>query len=317
MRHYLWQFDVSSAKPATRLEMAGPHASHPAVAPSKNRLAFTHNRGAQDYDIWRIQEGLAPAPFIASSMVDSNAEYSPDGRKIAFASDRAGETFDIWVANADGSDPIQLTHENGAAGSPRWSPDGRSIVFDLLTPEGEVDVYMVKVAGGHAQRLTWERTEDKLPAFSPDGKWIYFNSNRSGTNEFWRMPAAGGEAQQVTQEGADKGLVSADGETLYYTRPYALYAVPVTGGAEQLISRLVLNRSFSVTTEGIYYISTRQSDDRYELCILDPLTLQKRVLSRLEGPIIQGFSVSPDLKTILYTRQKDPQSDLKLIENFR
>jgi Tol biopolymer transport system component len=69
-------------------------------------------------------------------MVDVNPEFSPDGPKMAFVSDRGGETSDIWVANADGSEPVRVTHENGLASTARWSPDGRFIVFDLYTPDG-------------------------------------------------------------------------------------------------------------------------------------------------------------------------------------
>jgi len=244
--------------------------------------------------------------------------FSPDGQKIVFVSDRAGETYDIWVPSADGSGQVQLTHENGAAGTPRWSPDGRFIAFDLHTAEGEADLGMVKVADGRSQRLTWEPTEEVLPAFSPDGKWVYFNSNRSGTSQFWRIPTAGGEARQITKNGAFAGLVSADGETLYFTRlREGLFAVPVTGGAERQIDASVLDRNFSVMSDGIYYLGGRRSDGRYELCVLDPLTLKKRVLSVLDGPFQQGLTVSPDRKTVLITRMPDPNSDLMLIENFR
>jgi Tol biopolymer transport system component len=271
----------------------------------------------QDYDIWRLREGEAPAPLIASSMIDMNPEYSPDGRQIAFASDRAGESFDIWVANADGSEPVQLTHENGLAGSPRWSPDGRFIVFDLHTPEGEVDLYRVNVADGRSQRLTWDPGAENLPTFSPDGKWIYFRSDRSGTRQLWRRLVDGGEALQITRNGADTGLVSTDGKTLYYTRSDGLFAIPVTSGAERLVDDSVLPRCFAVTANQIYYVSKPRSDNRHVLRILDLSTSRARVLRVLDGPIVQGLTVSTDRKTILYTRQKDLQCDLMLIENFR
>ena len=132
------------------------------------------------------------------------------------------------------------------------------------------------------------------------------------------MPVAGGDARQITRNGANKGLVSADGETLYYTRPGAgLFAVPAAGGAERLIADSVLTGNFAVMSDGICYISAPRSDGLHELRILDLSTSRTRVLSVLDGPISQGLTVSPDRKTVLYTRQKDSQSDLMLIENFR
>ena len=43
------------------------------------------------------------------------------------------------------------------------------------------------------------------PDYSPDGKWIYFNSDRSGSWDIWRMPAAGAgagdeKAERITSD---------------------------------------------------------------------------------------------------------------------
>jgi dipeptidyl aminopeptidase/acylaminoacyl peptidase len=279
-----------------------------------------NDRGIRDLDIWRVREGGTPEPFITSSVVDSVTEYSPDGRKISFKSDRAGETADIWIANADGSEPFQLTHEKGAAGSPRWSPDGRFIVFDLQASDGNIDLYKVDATGGPAQRLTSEPSAETLPTFSPDGQWIFFNSDRSGTNQIWRMPVSGGETRQITEYGADTGLVSMDGKTLYYTKPAplrGLFAIPLTGGVEKPIADFIGRRTFCITSAGIYYISWPRGDGRFELGLLNPETLKVRIHAALDGLIFSGMAVSPDLKTVLYTRIKDPNADLVLIENFR
>jgi TolB protein len=193
-------------------------------------------------------------------------------------------------------------------------------VFDLQAPDGSIDLYRVGITGGPAQRLTREPSADTLPAFSPDGQWIYFNSDRGGTNQIWRMTASGGEPRQITEHGADTGLVSKDGKTLYYTKPTpseGLFAVPATGGVEKQIADSIGRRTFCVTQAGIYYVGRPRSDGRYELCLLDPVTLKVRVLAVLDGPMFSGLAVSPDLKTILYTRVKDPNADLMLIENFR
>ena len=39
-----------------------------------------------------------------------------------------------------------------------------------------------------------------VPSTTPDGKWIYFNSNRSGTWEIWRIPSGGGGPKDARAE---------------------------------------------------------------------------------------------------------------------
>src|SRR5258708_10067364 len=64
----------------------------------------------------------------------------------------------------------------------------------------------------------------RWPSGSRDGRWIYFSSNRArGTwhdGEIWRMPAAGGEAIQVTRQGAHVGSESFDGKYIYFTKEF-------------------------------------------------------------------------------------------------
>ena len=56
-----------------------------------------------------------------------------------------------------------------------------------------------------AKQLTSKGAYDDGPEYSPDGKWIYFNSDRSGGWDIWRMPPEGAgpcdaKAQQVTSD---------------------------------------------------------------------------------------------------------------------
>ena len=47
--------------------------------------------------------------------------------------------------------------------------------------------------------------------WSRDGRWIYFASNRTGRDEVWRMPAAGGAPAQITRQRGAAAAESGDG----------------------------------------------------------------------------------------------------------
>ncbi|MDQ6665906.1 MAG: transporter, partial [Acidobacteriota bacterium] len=70
---------------------------------------------------------------------------------------------------------------------------------------GNFDIYRVPFDGGPEERLTTSPGYDDGSEYSPDGKWIYFNSNRSGSWDIWRMPASGAgqddsKARQITND---------------------------------------------------------------------------------------------------------------------
>ncbi len=67
------------------------------------------------------------------------------------------------------------------------------------------DLYRVPVAGGAEERLTVDPAYDDGTDYSRDGRWIYFNSNRGGGWNIWRIPSDGAgpddrKAEQVTSD---------------------------------------------------------------------------------------------------------------------
>jgi hypothetical protein len=95
----------------------------------------------------------------------------------------------------------------------------------------------------------------------------------------------------------------------------ALLALLLAGGPERRIAKCV-GTSFVVALAGVYALDC-WSGAPAPLFLRDPATGRGRLVGKLERAGPYGLSVSPDGKTILYTRVVNTGSDLMLIENFR
>jgi len=289
---------------------------------------LVYSRSTGDANIWRAEipppggPPSVPRMFSSSTRHDLQPRYSPDGTKIAFGSFRSGPR-EIWIAEADGSNPAQLTSFGGPlVGFMNWSPDGRRLVFHAR-PEGQADLFEIPASGGAPKRLTSHPSDDTLPSYSHDGRWIYFSSMRSGQTEIWKMPAEGGEATKLTRTGGEMPLESPDGKTLYYghvTREKGVWKVPVQGGEEAQVMGPtgpgILELGFAVTAEGIYYTAAPDVRNQRLVRFHSFASGQSRPVAAAEGPFGIGLSVSPDGRFVLYCQIDQLGSDLMLIENF-
>jgi Tol biopolymer transport system component len=250
------------------------------VAVSRDGHRLVYSQGTLDWDIWRLDlrrrgsPGEAQTRFLASTRVDANPQFSPDGGRVAFTSTRSGHP-EIWVADGQGGHPLRLTSlgENGYVGAPRWSPDGKTIAFDFAA-EGEtnVDVYVISSSGGPPRRVTSSPAVDATPSWSRDGRWIYFGSLRDGQRQVWKVPSTGedeGNARQVTRRGGFAPIESTDGRHVYFTKKLsgtldpqnAIWRIPVEGGDEEVVveSFRSSSGSWDLTAQGIYFVDQKPS----------------------------------------------------------
>ena len=319
-RQDLWRVPVADPGTPQRLGSVGEGGSQPALSRDGRRLAYS--RASADTNIYsaEVTDGgiteRVPVRLIASSLSEGHPKFSPDGTKIAFESDRSGSP-QVWICNADGSNPTQMTFFDGpVTGTPRWSPDGQQIVFDSR-PEGQSGIFTVGVTGGKPRRLTASPAQDTMPSWSWDGKRIYFDSTRSLTSEVWRVPGPGAPAPvepiQVTRQGGAGPVESPDGKFVYYARALSLWRIPIEGGEEtRVLDSLVSSFGFEVTAKGIYFIPRAEAVVRF----LDFRSKTIRTVTNLEQPW-GDLTVSPDGRTILFSKTDTRTSDILLVEKFR
>jgi Tol biopolymer transport system component len=302
-----------------------------------------------DTDIYQVGPKGSVRALSRSSFPDFYPTFSPDGKQIAFCSARSGDMSRIWVARADGSETRQLTGDmQGSQNEPSWSPDGRTLAFESSS-DGQSHIWTIDVEGANLRQITSESATYHKPTWSRDGASIYvtkagatrtvstskpLSSSRVDVSNgnIWRIPVAGGSAEQVTPSGGTRGVETADGKALVYQPGIDRSGLPilVTSLSGRSSRQLVpCAYGFSVGTKGVYYYPCRPegppvafgSQKPIEIRRIDPANGHDRAVATLTdlsyGDVYWGPHVSPDGSTILYTRVVNRGEDLMMIENFR
>lgn len=191
--------------------------------------------------------------------------FSPDGSEIAYTSD-AGGGDNIWIAEADGSNPRQLTKEDfRLLNNPYWSPDGTYIAarkhFTTTRSLGTGEIWIYHRNGGGGVPVV-EKPDDKHqkelgePAFSPDGRYIYFSADSTPGGIFVYNQDSNGQIFEIRRHdlwtgetesfvtgagGAVRPAPSPDGRYLAFVRRIraksALFLKDLESGSERPIYR--------------------------------------------------------------------------------
>ena len=190
--------DGSDLRPLTD---NGAYNAEGTLSPDGKTIIFTSTRDG-DLDVYTMNVDGSNVRRITSRVgYDGGAVFSPDGKTIVW---RAGypttaadstdylnllaqhlvrpSRVELWVANADGSNPRQITHLGGANFAPSFHPDGKRIIFssNYETPRsGNFDLYLVNLDGTGLTKITTAGTFDGFPMFSPDARKLVWASNRN------------------------------------------------------------------------------------------------------------------------------------------
>jgi Tol biopolymer transport system component len=206
---YTWAlydtYDIFKAKAdgsgVVRLTDTKGYDAEGTVCKKDGSIIFTSVRDG-DIDLYRMDaDGKNVKRLTNTPGYDGGAFFSDDCTKIVWRASRPApgkelEDFqsllkkglvrptklELMVANADGSDPVQVTYLGAASFGPYFTPDKKRILFssNYGDPKGrEFDIWAVNVDGTHLERITNTPGFDGFPIFSPDGKYLAFSSNRA------------------------------------------------------------------------------------------------------------------------------------------
>jgi Tol biopolymer transport system component len=196
---YTARTDGADLRPLTS---NGAYNAEATVSPDGSRIVFTSTMDG-DLELYSMNvDGSDLRRLTHRVGYDGGAFFSPDGRSLvwrAWYPETAGDSaqyrsllaqrlvkpsrMELWVANADGSDPRQITRLGGANFAPFFAPDGRRIIFasNYRNPRSRnFDLFLVNLDGSGLEQVTTDPEFDGFPMFSPDGRKLVWASNRHG-----------------------------------------------------------------------------------------------------------------------------------------
>src|SRR3989449_199397 len=193
--------------------------------------------------------GGAPVPVTDNAALNVSPAWTPDGRRILFVSDRDGarDVYAVRLSNSGtpAGKPSRLTTGLNAH-SISLSADGTRLAYSVYTSHANVWAIPIPTDGPVSvdratQVTTGNQTVEGMTP-SPDGRWLYFDSDRSGNADIYRMPLGGGGPEQLTTTPADdfSPNVSADGRWVAFhslrfgTRD--IFVMPAGGGEAQRVT---------------------------------------------------------------------------------
>jgi dipeptidyl aminopeptidase/acylaminoacyl peptidase len=174
----------------------------PAVSPDGATVAYA-DQGA----VWLVP--LAGGP--PRRLLEAGSPVWLDERRLVVSVER-DDTSRLALVDVDDPWPRRLATEHGEldARGEEWgadvSPDGSYVAY-VFSPRADLnrtEIRVVVVTSGAVRALTGTASiHDRAPRFSPDGATVAFASEGPGWYELHLVAADGGDARQLTRDGAD------------------------------------------------------------------------------------------------------------------
>ncbi|MFP8877984.1 MAG: hypothetical protein VCE43_00180 [Myxococcota bacterium] len=173
------------------------------ICPRDGRILFTSTMNG-DLDLYVMdREGAHVRQLTRAPGYDGGAFFSPDCSKIVWRASRpTGDALaeyrallaedlvrpnrlEVFVADSDGSDIVQVTHNGKANFAPYLHADNQRILFasNMADPRGrDFDIYLIRTDGTGQERITFNPSFDGFPMWTHDGKKLAFASNRGNAS---------------------------------------------------------------------------------------------------------------------------------------
>jgi Tol biopolymer transport system component/C-terminal processing protease CtpA/Prc len=200
---------------ARPLTIGEDYAYRPVFSPDGKQLAFASDRnGNFDVFVMPATGGTARRLTYHSGGEEPYA-FTPDGKAVVFGAGYQDSPENLLFPSGAQAELYRVNVEEGTisqivsvpAEEVRYAGDWL-YYHDMKGYENKWrkhhtssiarDIWRYSPKAGTYEQLTDHEAEDRNPVPSSDGKHLYFLSERAGNFNVFRMPAGGGEAEQLT-----------------------------------------------------------------------------------------------------------------------
>jgi dipeptidyl aminopeptidase/acylaminoacyl peptidase len=252
----IWAMSITGGTPR---RIGAGHSA--AVSPHGDGIAYV-----LDGQIWSAPLTVGtPAQMLHDRGEDSGLTWSPDGSRLALVSSRAGRSI-IGVLDAGAKKLVWMSPSVDSDMAPEWSPDGKRLAFVRIPAgEGAVDfrahrtgapwsIWVCDAATGIG-RAVWTASPGPGSVFHGTitdrvlmwarGDRIVFPWERTGWLHLYTVPAAGGDASELTTGGhfeVFNTAINAARDTVTYSGNggdidrWHLWSVALSGGGPRALT---------------------------------------------------------------------------------
>jgi eukaryotic-like serine/threonine-protein kinase len=237
--------------------------------------------------------------------------WSPDGQSLAYtARSSASEPYGLFLLSLRNLTTRRLSSADaGSALRVAFSPDGRTLAVVRVDTTG-IGVHLVAVDNGREKALlTGQQEWLGGVTWSADGRSLILSANRHGVRRLWRLPAVGGNLQELAIAGEDAYFpsLSRQGNRLIFVREFRDWDISraeMAGGTLRVAGRfpssprIDLDPSFSPDGRKIAFVSERGGTRELWVSNAEGTDAQQR--TSLNGPQAGRPSWSPDGRSIAF-----------------
>lgn len=140
---------------------------------------------------------LENIPTGSVSGLNNDHGLSPDASTLAISAKSQDGVSCIYLMPVEGGEPRRVTPRTPSWWH-GWSPDGARLAYAAARDGGPVIVMTCATDGSDERPLADGFDHMDGPDYTPDGAWIWFNGEKDGRVDLWRVRPDGSDLMRMT-----------------------------------------------------------------------------------------------------------------------